>query len=632
MGHLKAMFARKSKLLYTASTLVMTLTAIFGLIGNASAFTPSYNASNLIDNPTLVNNGTMSAPVIQAFLSSVGSGLAGYSDVEACDTTIAPYYTHCGQTVSAAQIIYDASQAYDINPRAILATLQKEQSLVTDPTPSSSQINCAMGYNSCSNYVGFFTQVDNGTWALAYNYQGALGTAHWLSWYPGANYPCRNATSLYSAGLYPGNTVTFANPGGVAQTIVLANAASASLYCYTPYVGPYSATGYSGSYNFVYYYQLWFGSTQASVPFAWQYVGQSAYSDAGMTTPFTAVPTAAPGGLLYLQIQARNVGFVTWSQSSMHIGTDSPEDRTSPFYDSSTWLAPTRPGGMTTSSVAPGQVATFDLTLQAPAQPGVYQEYYNLVDDGVTWLDDPGLYFTINVNNPSSPNNSNDTTLTAGQTLTEGQYLLSPDSQTVLTVQNNGDLASYSDGQISWDTGTGGSTNHLVMQTDGNLVLYNQSGVAQWDSGTSGNPGAHLVLQTDGNIVLYSAANAALWATYTGSNPNHLDYVNTTLPTGRLYPGQSINTADGNYHLIMQTDGNLVLYSPSRALWETGTNGDSVAYLDMQSDGNMVLYGTNGPLWYSNTAGFGALHLEVQQDGNLVLYNPGNAAVWDTGT
>src|SRR5579872_1042478 len=132
-----------------ASVCLVALLVILLPAGRVQAFTPNYNPSNLIDNPTFLSSGSMSAGQIQAFLSNIGSGLAGLSDTEACDSTIAPYYSHCGQTISAAQIVYDTSQAYGVNPRAILATMQKEQSLVTDPTPSASQINCAMGYNSC---------------------------------------------------------------------------------------------------------------------------------------------------------------------------------------------------------------------------------------------------------------------------------------------------------------------------------------------------------------------------------------------------------------------------------------------------------------------------------------------------
>jgi hypothetical protein len=604
--------------------------------GQARAFAPSYNASNLIDNPTLLNSGAMNAGSIQAFLSSEGSGLAGFSDVEACDSTIAPYYSHCGQTISAAQIIYDSAQAYGINPRVILATMEKEQSLVTDPSPAASQINCAMGYNSCSGYVGFFTQVDNGTWILRYNYEGAAGHATWLSWHPGGNYPCASAdttTHLYNNGLYPGNTVTFSNPGGSAVTVTLANAATASFYCYTPYVGPYWITGYSGSYNFVYYYQLWFGATQVSTPFAWAYQGQSAYSDAARTQPFTATPTAAPGGKVYITLKARNIGNQTWSQSFMHLGTSHPMDRVSAFADSN-WLSSTRPAQLLENSVVPGDVGTFQFEMQAPSTAGTYNEYFNPLAEGHTWLNDLGFLVTVNVNTAASPNNSNNSTLSSGQTLTKGNNLLSPDSQSALALQSDGNLILYSNFQTVWDTGPlGSATSRLVMQADGNLVLYNQSNVALWSSQTGSNPGARLVLQTDGNMVIYSTTNTPLWASYTISNPDHLSLVNTTINSGRLYPGQSTDTADRRFHLIFQGDGNLVLYSSTHALWATGTDGKSAAFLAMQGDGNLVLYGRNGsPLWYSGTAGYGSLHLVVQQDGNMVLYNNINNPIWNTAT
>lgn len=58
----------------------------------------------------------------------------------------------------------------------------------------------------------------------------------------------------------------------------------------------------------------------------------------------------------------------------------------------------------------------------------------------------------------------------------------------------------------------------FTMQSDGNLVLY-RDGVARWSTGTWGNPGARLVLQPDGNLVVYSAAGAPLWWTGTSYGP-----------------------------------------------------------------------------------------------------------------
>src|ERR1039458_1910923 len=66
----------------------------------ANAFSPNYNWNDLIDNPTFIDTTAMNTGDIQTFLNNVGSGLAGLSDVEACDSTIAPYYTHFCQTIS----------------------------------------------------------------------------------------------------------------------------------------------------------------------------------------------------------------------------------------------------------------------------------------------------------------------------------------------------------------------------------------------------------------------------------------------------------------------------------------------------------------------------------------------------
>ena len=62
------------------------------------------------------------------------------------------------------------------------------------------------------------------------------------------------------------------------------------------------------------------------------------------------------------------------------------------------------------------------------------------------------------------------------------------------------------------------------------------------------------------------------------------------------------------YQLIMQNDGNLVLYSindnqESTPVWATGTNGTDASYAVMQTDGNLVLYNPSGKaIWASSTA------------------------------
>src|SRR5262249_25051080 len=67
----------------------------------------------------------------------------------------------------------------------------------------------------------------------------------------------------------------------------------------------------------------------------------------------------------------------------------------------------------------------------------------------------------------------------------------------------------------------------------------------------------------------------------------------TMLSAGQnLLLGQCLNSANGRFVLVLQTDGNLVLYddtpdpNPWTPLWSTGTYGRGVDHAYMQSDGN----------------------------------------------
>ena len=647
---------------------IFSVSIFIVLIGKANAFTVNYNSSNLIDDPTFLNNSAMSESAIQAFLTNIGSGLANFSDVEACGSAISSYYPSCGQTVSAAQIVYDASQAYKINPRVILATLEKEQSLVTDPSPLSSQLNCAMGYNSCTGYVGFFTQVDNGAWQLRFSYERANGDSTW--WNPSLSYPCANASSLYSAGLIPGNTVTFADPGGTAETITIANAATAALYCYTPYVGPYSVTGYSGTYNFVYYYQLWFGSTLASSPYVWAVEGQGSYTDSGYSDPITGDIYMAPGQTAYLTVDARNIGYDTWQKNMVYLSTDRPAGGSSPFYNAA-WNSPGTIA-MQQSSTAPGNDATFQFPVTAPSQTGTYKEYFTMVAEGAAWLNDPGLYFTINVVQPQNSTPGPNNELVSGQSLSPGQYILSPETQSALKFYTNGDVILYADGKAIWGTGVNNTNaNKFIMQTDGNLVEYTSGGQALWSSGKSGS-NTYLSMQSDGNLVEYTSGGQALWSSGTSANPSNDYRVDQTIPSGGvLFPGQTIENASKSCQLVFQANGNLVEYNSSnQVIWASNTAGKNSALLAMQPDGNLVIYNTtSNAIWASSTFLTGAslvvnpsggFYLEgnggngelfageslqegqvlsvnnyslvMQYDGNLVLYGPSGGPVWSSGT
>lgn len=214
----------------------------------------------------------------------------------------------------------------------------------------------------------------------------------------------------------------------------------------------------------------------------------------------------------------------------------------------------------------------------------------------------------------------------------------------------------------------------LAMQYDGNLVMYNASGGATLHSGTHGHPGAFAVYQHDGNLVVYDAASRYLWDLYSlmrqGRLPTPICYCafpgsfmsvedngwfytwygpevpwNTRthgpfpgsatgpgiLPAGAtLQSGGSINSGNGLFSLVMQGDGNLVLYNADTwtPRWYSGTHGRPGVRAVVQADGNFVLYDPNNvPVWYTGTFipspfTFYAkyTYLAVQDDGNLVLY------------
>lgn len=99
-----------------------------------------------------------------------------------------------------------------------------------------------------------------------------------------------------------------------------------------------------------------------------------------------------------------------------------------------------------------------------------------------------------------------------------------------------------------------------------------------------------------------------------------------------LEPYQSLASCDGRFDLVMQGDGNFVLYQAGIALWHTSTHGHDGAWAAFQDDGNLVVYSAGGtPLWSSGTHGHWGAELAVQDDGNLVIYE-GTTALWATWT
>ena len=110
--------------------------------------------------------------------------------------------------------------------------------------------------------------------------------------------------------------------------------------------------------------------------------------------------------------------------------------------------------------------------------------------------------------------------------------------------------------------------------------------------------------------------------------------MNKLMPGQNLQRNESITSDNGYFKLILQNDGNLVLYqkvalSSDIVKWATGTQVNNVKECLMQEDGNLVLYEfDSNPVWDSATCGKDGAYLVLQDDGNLVIYH--EAVVWNT--
>lgn len=158
--------------------------------------------------------------------------------------------------LSAAEIIYQAAQKYNINPQVLLVMLKKESYAWGDDWPIKWGYNTIMGYGCpdtapCDEkYYGFYNQMMMAAWQMNY-YKDHI--------YNYGYFPYAYNNIYYSPTLSCGT-----------KRVYLENIATTSLYIYTPYtpndaaLKNYPGTATCGSYgnrNFFMYFNEWFGTT-----------------------------------------------------------------------------------------------------------------------------------------------------------------------------------------------------------------------------------------------------------------------------------------------------------------------------------------------------------------------------------
>ena len=171
--------------------------------------------------------GSMTAADVQTFLAAANPSASTTMALKALVTK-----DHSGVSKTAAQIIAETAAAWQLSPKVLLVTLQKEQSLLTRTAPSQTTLDWALGFGCPDGvpvaerdpaYKGFGTQV----W-LAARYLNGYGE---ITGYAGTPWNKTRVFSDHGFSALPRNLATY------------------KLYIYTPHVG-YPETSGTGALNY----------------------------------------------------------------------------------------------------------------------------------------------------------------------------------------------------------------------------------------------------------------------------------------------------------------------------------------------------------------------------------------------
>lgn len=205
-------------------------------INSAQAFT--FQKNFILSDHEFRDSNSLSLKGIKNFLIEKGGVLQDY-----VTTNVS------GETVSAAEIIYDTAQTYDLNPKVLLVLAEKESSAITGTSLNSYIMDWTLGYAVCdgcskddpnvAKYSGLAKQFDAAGDRIANSYLADL----------------KDHGSTISGW---GPSIPKTTIDGIEVTPV--NDATAALYTYNPCVGAYGGgdSRYGCNSLFAKLYYAWF--------------------------------------------------------------------------------------------------------------------------------------------------------------------------------------------------------------------------------------------------------------------------------------------------------------------------------------------------------------------------------------
>lgn len=109
-------------------------------------------------------------------------------------------------------------------------------------------------------------------------------------------------------------------------------------------------------------------------------------------------PVLAPGATTTYTLHFRNTGTATWvrgTSSQANLGVTGDLTTYSDLGLNVGWLSANRLATTAEATVAPGGTATFTFTLRAPLAAASYRIPLRVVIDGLTWLEDEGVFVVL---------------------------------------------------------------------------------------------------------------------------------------------------------------------------------------------------------------------------------------------
>ena len=255
------------KKIYKIAAGILTFVMAITLIPLSAAFGESgFRPGNIISDANMYQSSpSMTQAEIQKFLQIQGANCKGNGCLKnlrfdtrnyAADKYCQSYQGAKNEPVS--QIIYKVAKSCKINPKVLLVTIQKEQSGVTKNLTKTTQ-NKLLGYGcpDTGPCDALYYGVQNQLYRAARQFQRYRALPKNYTFRAG-----KNATIQFSPNSDCGST-----------KVKIENAATASLYNYTPYQpnqallsgNPDSCSAY-GNYNFFNTYKRWFGDPRGSAP------------------------------------------------------------------------------------------------------------------------------------------------------------------------------------------------------------------------------------------------------------------------------------------------------------------------------------------------------------------------------